>query len=107
MADEEVDDTKPLEIFDPEYTWTRSTLTDFAAREMLVPIFKGGKLVYNMPPLEEIRDHCARELATMWTEVLRFDNPHDFYVDLSQKLWDLKYGMISKYIKGNKDDVSE
>lgn len=107
MADEEVDDSKPLEIFDQEHTWKRRTLTNFTAREMLVPIFKNGKLVYNLPPLKEIRDHCERELATMWNEVLRFDNPHDFYVDLSQKLWDLKYGMISKYIKGNKDGVAE
>ena len=107
MADEEVDDSKPLEIFDQEYTWKRSTLTDFTAREMLVRIFDHGKLVYNQPPLDEIREHCKRELATMWKEVLRFENPHNYYVDLSQKLWDLKYGMVSKYIKGNKNGLDD
>ncbi len=101
MNYETVDDSKPLEIFDPEYTWKRRVLTDFTAREMLVPIFEKGKLVYNMPPLDEIRDHCVREIATMWKEVLRFENPHEYYVDLSQDLWDLKTGMISKFIKGN------
>lgn len=104
LHDEEVDDSKPLEIFDPEYIWKRRVLTDFTAREMLVPIFKNGELVYNLPPLEEIRDHCAREIATMWKEVLRFENPHEYYVDLSQQLWDLKTKMISKYIKGNRDN---
>ncbi len=99
---ESVDQDKPLEIFDPDYTWKRRTLTDYTAREMLVPVFEGGKLVYNLPPLCEIRDHCAREIATMWGEVLRFENPHTFNVDLSQDLWDLKYSMISKYIKGNR-----
>lgn len=101
LHDEEVDQTKSLEIFDPEYTWKRTVLEDYTAREMLVPIFKNGELVYNLPPLSEIRDHCERELATMWNEVLRFENPHDYYVDLSEKLWKLKYSMVSKYIKGN------
>lgn len=100
---ESVDQTKPLEIFDPEYTWKRTVLENYTAREMLVPIFRGGELVYNMPPLEEIRDHCAREIATMWNEVLRFENPHGYYVDLSEDLWQLKTSMISKFIKGNKD----
>ncbi len=103
LHDEAVDQTKPLEIFDPEYTWKRTTLENFTAREMLVPIFRDGELVYNLPPIEEIRDHCAREIATMWKEVLRFENPHGYYIDLSEKLWILKYGLVSKYIKGNKD----
>ena len=102
MHDENIDQSAPLEIFDPEYTWKRRVLCDFTAREVLVPIFRSGKLVYNMPPLDEIRDHCKRELATMWTEVLRFENPHNYYVDLSQKLWDLKYSMVSHFIKGDK-----
>ncbi len=103
LHDETVDQTKPLEIFDPEYTWKRTTLENFTAREMLVPIFKNGELVYNLPPIEEIRAHCEREIATMWKEVLRFENPHGYYIDLSEKLWILKYGLVSKYIKGNKD----
>lgn len=99
---ETIDQSQPLEIFDPEYTWKRTVLENYTAREMLVPIFEKGELVYNLPPLEEIRDHCAREIATMWKEVLRFENPHEYYVDLSEELWNLKSTMISKYIKGNK-----
>ena len=104
MHHEDIDQSEPLEIFDPEYTWKRKLLTDFTARELLVPIFSAGEEVYNRPPLEEIRDHCAREINTMWKEVLRFENPHNYYVDLSQELWDLKYKMIAKYIKGNRGD---
>ena len=103
LYDETVDQTQPLEIFDPEHTWKRTVLENFTAREMLVPVFKNGELVYNLPPIHEVRDHCAREIATMWKEVLRFENPHGYYIDLSQRLWDLKTNMISKYIKGNRD----
>ncbi len=102
MYDESIDTTKPLEIFDPEYTWKRRTLTDFTARELLVPIFKDGVLVYDIPPLDVVRDYCAAEISSMWSEVLRFENPHNYYVDLSMDLWTLKHNMISKYIKGNK-----
>lgn len=102
LHDETVDQTQPLEIFDPEYVWKRTVLEDFTAREMLVPIFQNGELVYNLPPLEEIRDHCAREIATMWKEVLRFENPHEYYVDLSLRLWDMKNSLIARFIKGNK-----
>lgn len=104
LRDEEIDDSAPLEIFDPEHTWKRRLIENYTARELLVPVFEKGNLVYNLPPLDEIRDHCARELATMWKEVLRFENPHEYYVDLSQKLWELKQGMISKYIKGNRGE---
>ena len=103
LHDETVDQTQPLEIFDPEHTWKRTILENYTAREMLVPVFIEGRLVYDLPPIDEIRDHCAREIATMWKEVLRFENPHGYYIDLSQRLWDLKTSMISKYIKGNKD----
>lgn len=101
IHDEEINSKEPLEIFDPEYTWKRRILTDYTARELLVPVFKDGQLVYDIPPLDVVRDYCAQEIASMWREVLRFENPHNYYVDLSQKLWDLKHQMISKYIKGN------
>ena len=92
--DESVDDTKPLEIFDPENTWKRKVLENFNAVELQVPIFKDGKQVYELPNIEQIRANCKASLAGMWEEVKRFDNPHNYYVDLSQKLWDIKYGMI-------------
>lgn len=103
LHDETVDQTEPLEIFDPEHTWKRTILENFTAREMLVPVFIEGRLVYDLPPIHEIRDHCAREIATMWKEVLRFENPHGYYIDLSERLWQLKNDMISRYIKGNRD----
>ena len=96
VYDESVDDTKPLEIFDPENTWKTKVLENFKAVELLVPIFKDGNQVYELPGIEEIRANCKASLASMWDEVKRFDNPHNYYVDLSQKLWDLKYGMIKK-----------
>lgn len=96
LHDEVVDDREPLEIFDPEYTWKRRIITDFTSRELLVPIFKNGKLVYKLPALDEVKEHCAREVASMWDEVLRFENPHNYYVDLSQKLWDIKHNMLSE-----------
>ena len=92
--DETVDDSKPLEIFDPENTWKTKTLENFEAKELQVPIFKNGELVYELPTLQEIRANCKASLESMWEEVKRFDNPHNYYVDLSQKLWDIKYGMI-------------
>ena len=97
VFDETVDDTKPLEIFDPEYTWKRKTLENFTATELLVPIFKEGKQVDELPTLDEIRKHCHEEIEGMWDEVRRFNNPHNYYVDLSQKLWQIKHDMISEY----------
>ncbi len=94
LHDETVDDTRPLEIFDPEATWKRKTLTGFAARELQVPVFLGGKLVYEKPSLQEIRAYCAAQVETLWDEVKRFDNPHTYYVDLSQKLWDIKQDLL-------------
>lgn len=96
LHDEVVDHDGPMEIFDPEYTWKRKTLENYTVREMCVPIFKNGRLVYDFPELSEVRDHCAREVATMWDEVLRFENPHTYYVDLSEKLWNLKHDMLSR-----------
>ena len=70
---------------------------------MLVPIFKNGECVYECPTLCEIRDYCQRELASMWDEVLRFENPHNYYVDLSQRLWDEKHSLLkAKRTKASK-----
>ncbi len=96
LHDEVVDDTKPVEIFDPEHTWKRKTLDNFVAEELLVKIFDSGKLCYKLPTLEEIRAHHKREIEGMWEEVRRFTNPHNYYVDLSQKLWDIKYKMLRR-----------
>ena len=94
VHDEVVDDSRDLEIFDPEATWKRKTVYDFTARELLVPIFKNGQLVYDLPSLQEIQTYCAQQVDTLWDEVKRFDNPHTYYVDLSPKLWQIKYDLL-------------
>ena len=94
LHDETVNDQEPIELFDPDHTWKRKILENFTAEELLKPIFKNGKQVYELPTIEEIRNRCKGELEGMWDEVLRFENPHNYYVDLSQKLWDIKHEMI-------------
>ena len=96
VYDEIVDDTKDMEIFDPEATWKTKQVYNFTAKELQVPIFKGGQLVYKLPSLEEIRAYCKEQVDTLWDEVKRFDNPQTYYVDLSQKLWDVKYGLLKR-----------
>lgn len=95
--DETIDEDKPYEIFDPNNTWKRKTVTDFEAKELQVPIFKHGKRVYTSPSLEEIRDYCKDSISKIWDEVKRFENPHQYYVDMSQKLWDIRYSLLSEY----------
>ncbi|MBQ2785669.1 MAG: nicotinate phosphoribosyltransferase [Oscillospiraceae bacterium] len=94
VYDETVDDSKDMEIFDPEATWKTKTVYNFTAKELQVPIFKNGELVYQSPDLQQIRAYCMEQVDTLWDEVKRFDNPHTYYVDLSQKLWDIKYNLL-------------
>ena len=100
VYDEVVDDSKDLLIFDPEATWKQKTVYNFTAKELQVPIFKNGELVYQMPTLKEIREYCRAQVDTLWDEVKRFDNPHTYYVDLSQKLWDIKYSLLKNNSNG-------
>ncbi len=100
VYDETVDDSKNLEIFDPDATWKRKMVYNFTAKELQVPIFKHGELVYRCPSLEEIRAYCLEQVDSLWDEVKRFDNPQTFYVDLSQKLWDIKYNLLKDNSNG-------
>ncbi len=86
-----------LTLFDPDATWKKKTIGDFTARELQVPIFKDGQLVYDAPTLPEIQRYCQEQVGTLWDEVKRFDNPHTYYVDLSQKLWDIKYDLLTHH----------
>lgn len=95
VHDEVIDESKPLTIFDPDYTWKKKTLTDFTAKELLVPIFKNGKRVYDSPSVEQIRSYCLEQIDLQWDEVKRFENPHNYYVDLSEKLWTIKQQLLS------------
>ena len=94
VYDEVVDDSQDMVIFDPDATWKTKTVYNFTAKELQVPIFRGGELVYRRPSLEEIRTYCMQQVDTLWDEVKRFDNPHTYYVDLSEKLWNIKYGLL-------------
>ncbi len=94
LRDEVIDETKPHTIFDPVATWKTKELENFTVRELQVPIFQGGELVYQLPTLEEIKAYCAQQLHTLWDEVKRFENPHTYYVDLSQRLWDCKRSLL-------------
>ena len=94
LHDEALDLSRPLELFDPEATWKRKTFTGFTAKELLVPIFQGGVRVYSPPSIAEMRSYCAGQIDLLWDEVKRFENPHNYYVDLSQKLWDIKQQLL-------------
>ena len=99
VYDEEIDDTKPIELFDPAHTWKRKTLSNYTAELLQARIYENGKLVYNLPNIHDIRRHCEKEIEGMWDEVRRFNNPHNYYVDLSQKLWDIKHDMLAEHRK--------
>ena len=94
VYDEVVDDSQDMVIFDPDATWKTKTVYNFTAKELQVPIFQCGELVYDRPSLEQIRTYCLQQVDTLWDEVKRFDNPHTYYVDLSEKLWNIKYGLL-------------
>lgn len=96
VYDEVVDESQPLELFDPEATWKRKIVTDFTAVELLVPIFRRGEKVYQSPSITEMRSYCAAQIDLQWDEVKRFENPHNYYVDLSQKLWDIKQDLLKR-----------
>ncbi len=93
--DETVDDSKPHTIFDPNATWKTKTLTNFTAKELLVPVFKSGECVYDCPSIQEIQVYCADQLDKLWDEVKRFENPHNYYVDLSEQLYQIKSILLS------------
>uniref|UniRef100_UPI003FF1091D nicotinate phosphoribosyltransferase n=1 Tax=Candidatus Fimenecus sp. TaxID=3022888 RepID=UPI003FF1091D len=97
LDDEIIDETKPYVLFDPDFTWKRKEIENFVTRKLLVPIFEGGKKVYEEPSLKEIREYCLRQTDTLWDEVKRFENPHKYYVDLSKNLWAERNGLIEKF----------
>ncbi len=96
LYDEVVDDTKPHTIFDPAETWKTKELYDFVAKDIRVTVFKDGNLVYNPPELSDIQKYCKEQIDLLWDEVKRFENPHTYYVDLSQKLWNIKDELLRK-----------
>ena len=98
LADETFDESKPLLLFDPLEPWKKTKLKGgtYTLRKMMIPVFLGGKCVYESPKTMEIRDYCQQELSTLWPETRRLVNPHKVYVDLSQKLYDMKIELLEK-----------
>lgn len=96
LASETVDDSRPYELFDPDFTWKRKILTNYTARELLEPLFRKGECVYKERNIDEIKSYCREQIDTLWDEVTRFENPHNYYVDLSQQLWDVKHELLRK-----------
>ncbi len=99
MHDEIIDDSQPYEIFDPEHVWKRKLVTDFTAMPLQVRLFDKGRCVYTCPDIQTIQTYCRQQIATLWDEVVRFENPHAYYVDLSQKLWDEKQRLLASFGK--------
>ena len=102
LEDETFSEKEDLVLFDPIDTWKKSTLKggSYEMRPLLVPIFLGGKLVYNCPSVEEIKAHCKREQESLWEECRRLTNPHAVHVDLSDKLYEMKKGLLAQYSRG-------
>ena len=101
VYDETIDDTKPYKIFDQEATWKTKTINNFHAKPLLETIFKDGNLVYDLPKINDIQTYCQQQIDTLWDEVKRFENPHKYYVDLSEKLWNIK----NQLLKENKQSI--
>jgi nicotinate phosphoribosyltransferase len=99
LSSEKIDENKPLELFNPVHTWKRKRVTNFYAKELQVKIFENGNPIYKSPDVMDIKEYVNEQLSTLWNEVLRFENPHTYYVDLSTKLWNLKQDMLLKYSK--------
>ncbi|MHB1454305.1 MAG: nicotinate phosphoribosyltransferase [Saccharofermentanales bacterium] len=97
LKDEVIDESAPYELFDPDHTWKRKTATNFTARKLLEPIFLAGSNVYAKKPVQEHRDYCKAEIDRLWDTVRRFENPQNYYVDLSQALWEMKDSIIRSY----------
>ena len=97
MYDEKVPDEGPITLFDPVNTWKSKTFTDVDIRPMLVEVFRDGECVYELPGIEEIKAYCQDQIDHLWEEVKRFENPHRYYVDLSEKLWSSKHELLKSF----------
>ena len=99
LEDEDLSKVNSYDLFDPDYTWKRKTVHNFVARRLLVPVYSGGKLVYSSPDTKAIRSYCSEQIDTLWEEVVRFEYPHNYYVDLTQRLWDKKQHLIDECLQ--------
>ncbi len=97
LMDENIDDSEPYTIFDPEQPYKKTTLKNFRAVRLRVQLFDKGRCVYESPSIEDIRNFCREQIDLVWEEVKRFENPHKYYVDLSRPLWELKQELLSEF----------
>lgn len=98
LVGEVFDDSKDMIIFDPLETWKKTKIHGgtYVLKELLVPVFEKGTCVYNSPSVMEIQAFCRQEMDTIWDETKRFVNPHEVYVDLSDKLYKIKAELLEK-----------
>ncbi|MCI5675198.1 MAG: nicotinate phosphoribosyltransferase [Ezakiella sp.] len=96
LRDEEAPSGDEYEIFHPLFTWKRTTLNNFVAKPLLKQIYDKGKLIYELPTIEEIRKRASENMDRLWDELKRLEEPHEYYVDLSQNLYDLRQGMLKE-----------
>ena len=87
------------EIFDQRALWKRKLISNFYARDLRVQLFSKGKRVYESPCIDDIRSYCMEQVGTLWDEILRFENPQIYYVDLSKDLWRMKQDLLKEYSK--------
>ena len=92
----EICEQDEYEIFDPNAVWKKKRLDNFYAKNIRVQIFDKGECVYECPSIEEVKAYCKEQMDTLWDETLRFENPQTYYVDLSQKLWDMKSQLLEE-----------
>lgn len=97
LHDEEIDNSKPYEIFHPLYTWKRKTVTNFYSRKLLVQIFDKGEPVYTNPNINEVKSYCSEQINSLWEEVTRLESPHNYFVDLSKPLWTIKHNLLEEH----------
>ena len=98
LVDETYDENEPLVLFDPNEPWKKTKLLPgtYELRELMVHVFDHGNCIYHSPKVMDIRDYCQKELETLWEETRRLVNPHGVYVDLSQKLYDMKISLLNQ-----------
>ncbi len=97
MAGETIDDTQDYVIFDPVYTWKRKVIKRFTAKKLMVKLFDKGSCLYEPEDIHAVRRRCKEQVATLWDEILRFENPHEYIVDLSHALWEVKHKLLAEH----------
>ena len=97
LSDEKFDSNRPLDLFDPNYTWKRKRIRNYVIKNLMVQVFDKGVCTYENPSVMDIREFCNKEKASLWSEIRRLQNPHQYYVDLSKNLWNLKESLLHEY----------